>query len=102
MAEWMGPFPTDCVAACVNLQVTPQRDPCKNVSITPGQGPCFPSTSSYNDADGISNCCLLLDAMSTLGLEKEKAKPENGHSLKWVKFSGHLRNLADSSVRILL
>lgn len=29
MAEWMGPFPTDCVVACVNLQVTPQRDTCK-------------------------------------------------------------------------
>lgn len=97
-----GTLSNDCVVVCVNLQVTPQRDTCKTVSITPGQGSCFPSTSSYNDADGISNCCLLLDAMSTLGLEKEKAKHENGHSLKWVKFSGHLRNLADSSARILL
>jgi hypothetical protein len=24
------PFPTDCVVACVNLQVFPQRDTCKS------------------------------------------------------------------------
>lgn len=29
MAEWIVYFPTDCVVACVNLQVTPQRDTCK-------------------------------------------------------------------------
>lgn len=71
------------VVASADLQLTPQRNTFKCE-----EGSCFPSASSCSDADGGGNRSLLLDFMSILGLEKEKAK-----QMKMETFSGHLRQV---------